>query len=580
MRKRKLAFSSLGFENSKSLNHMRKSIRRIHLLGAVVIGFFLVGQSHAQSDPTGKKAITQTFAITNATIYTDPDASGEKSTLLIKNGILTGIGPNLVIPAEAYRIEADSLFVYPGFIAAASRIGVSKPEEPEKPADFISSNPPDELAGITPWRSVVDHYDGNSSAINDLRNNGFTLVHALPEGGMISGKGSLMLLGSPTSSNLFREEVSLAASLKGASRMYPATAVGAMAKFRDVYKNSAIAISHQSIFTSSPGVQRPSKNPTYEAMKDVVTGKIPVFFEVKDNLEIRRAISLQEELGFQLVLFGLEEYDDVIDLLQSSQAGVVLKLQIPEDKSIKNQKEDVSESIQKHYDRVKASYDQVIAQAGKLAAAGVPFAFSLVDTKPSDLSKALHKLIESGLEKKDALAALTTHPAKLMGIQQFTGTLEKGKFANLILSTGPLFEKESQIHQVMVDGQLFDIEKKEKPSKTDPEAASIAIGSWNYTAETPAGSSSGILTIEKQGASLIGEISYDDPANTGRKVTSSISDISVSGKTLNLIFEVNAQGTVIPVKVSGDISGNKLEGQMNLSEFGSFPINATRDPNE
>jgi len=295
-------------------------------------------------------------------------------------------------------------------------------------------------------------------------------------------------------------------------------------------------------------------------------------------LEVRRAISLQKELGFKLVVYGLEQYDKVIDLLKSSGTGVILKLDTPADKAIKNQKNDEDEAVQAQYDRVKESYDRTIAQAGKLAEAGVPFAFSTIDAKPSDAMKSLRAMIEAGLTESAAMAALTTNAASMIGMNRIAGTVEQGKLANLVITTGPIFSEDSQIKHVVADGSIFDYEIKTKMKNGNGEATVEVAGTWDYTSETPAGSSGGKLTIEKDGDDYSGTITYDDPSGNGT-ATSPISDVSISGSQLSFSFEVSAGGMAISVSVSGEISGNSMDGSMNIAQFGSFPMSATRNPN-
>lgn len=557
---------------------MKKPLWKTGLLGLCAWGLFGSGALLAQSDPTGQKPITQTYAFTNATVHASPGSEGQKATIVVKDGVIISVGSGVTIPAAAKVIAGDSLYIYPGFIDAASQAGITKPEDPERPSDFVSSNPPDEIAGITPWRSATDQFDISSSQVDDLRKAGFTMAHVLPDGGMIAGKGAIMVLGTKGSTNLIKANTALAASLNGSRGMYPGTTVGVMAKFRDVYKNTNLTQDRIATFTSNSGVTRPEINQTYSAMTEVVNGQIPVFFEVENDLEVRRAISLQKELGFKLVVYGLEQYDEVIDLLKSSGAGVILKLETPDDKAIKNQKDDVDEAIQDQYDRVKESYDRTIAQAGILGEAGVAFAFSTIDAKPSDAMKSVRAMIEAGLSESAAMAALTTNAASMIGMNRIAGTVEQGKLANLVITTGPIFSEDSQIKHVVADGNIFDYEIKTKKKNGNGEATVEVAGTWDYTSETPAGSSGGKLTIEKDGDDYSGTITYDDPSGNGT-ATSPISDVSISGSQLSFSFEVSAGGMAISVSVSGEISGNSMDGSMNIAQFGSFPISATRNPN-
>ncbi|MFC5623468.1 amidohydrolase family protein [Algoriphagus winogradskyi] len=559
---------------------MKKPLLYAGVFCFMVSGLLSSTLALAQSDPTGKKPITDTYAITNATVFTSPGQAGMKATVLIKGGLIQGVGSNLALPKEAKTIPGDSLFIYPGFIAGASDVGITRPKDPDKPDDFVSSNPPDEIAGITPWRSAVDQFSGKDSKIDDFRKVGFTVAQIVPEGGMIPGKAAIVLLGSENSTNLLMENTALAASFRGSRGMYPGTAVGVMAKFREIYDNTKLTSERSQKYNTVAGLKRPEITPTYSAMQEVTTGQIPVMFTTSSELEIRRAISLQKEKGFKLVLTGLEDYEGVLDVIKSSGVAVLIKLEIPDDKAVKAMKDDASEEVKTLNARVKKAYDDAIAQASKLEEAGIPFAFSTVGVKSGDIMKALQKMIESGLSEKAALAALTTNPASILGLAKVAGSIEKGKMANLILSTDSLFTEDAQFKHVIVDGIIYDYETKAKKKASQDSKGDGVVkieGNWEYTSESPAGSSGGNLVIKKDGADYSGTITYDDPSGAGT-ATSDIKNVVLDGSNLSFSFDVSASGMDITVDVSGEVSEGSYDASMTVGEFGSFPFKGTLTP--
>jgi hypothetical protein len=302
-----------------------------------------------------------------------------------------------------------------------------------------------------------------------------------------------------------------------------------------------------------------------------------VIFNASTDLEVRRAIALQKELGFKLILTGLENYETVIDLIKTSGTPVLIKLQVPDDKAIKAQKaEGVTEDTKAQYERVKEAYDKAIKQASLLEKAGIPFGFSTVDAKPGDAHKALQTMIKNGLSEKAALAALTTNPASILGISRVAGTIEKGKMANFVISTDSIFKEDAQIKHVVADGYIFNYEVKKKAAengKTENGGAASIEGVWEYTSETPAGSSGGDITIRKEGDGYAGTISYDDPSGSG-KVTAPIKNVSVNGKTLSFEFDVAAGGMNLTVTIAGEVSGTSMEGTLSVAQMGSFPLTA------
>lgn len=573
-----MAFVSF-LTKQKTNSRMRKLFLKSSLLGGLAM-VFLTQSVLAQSDPTGKRKVTTTFAITNATVTTAPGQAGTKATVLFKDGVILGVGAGISLPKEAKIIPGDSLFIYPGFIDGSGSMGVTRPKDPERPKDFVSSNPPDELAGITPWRSAVDQFSSTGNQVEDWRKAGFTISQVLPEGGMLPGKASIMLLGNGNSANLLQVNSGLAANFRGSRNMYPATLAGVMAKFRDIYQNTVLTLEHEKMYASSSGVKRPQTSPTQAAMSAVVQKQIPVIFSASSDLEIRRALALQKEFGFKLVLFGLENYETVIDLLKSSGTPVLIKLQVPDDKAVKSQKsEGVTDATKAQYDRVKESYEKALKQAALLEKAGIPFAFSTADAKPGDAMKTLQTLIKNGLSEKAALAALTTNPASILGISRIAGTIEKGKMANLVVSTDSIFSEDAQIKHVVVDGNIFDYEVKKKAAKEETKSNGASgnpvEGVWEYTSETPAGSSGGEIVLKRENGVLGGTISYDDPAGSG-KITSPIKNASINGKSLSFEFAVAAGGMSLNVTVTGEINGKSMEGSLSVPQMGSFPVKATR----
>jgi imidazolonepropionase-like amidohydrolase len=171
---------------------MKKQFLKAGVLGLLLAGL-LTQNTWGQSDPTGQRRVTSTYAITNATVFASPGQQGTKATVLFRDGVILGIGSNLVLPKEAQVIPGDSLYIYPGFIDGAGTAGITKPKDPERPKDFASSNPPDEIAGITPWRSAVDQFSPSASQVEDWRKAGFTVSQILPDGGMIPGKAAIMV---------------------------------------------------------------------------------------------------------------------------------------------------------------------------------------------------------------------------------------------------------------------------------------------------------------------------------------------------------------------------------------------------
>ncbi|AGA79828.1 amidohydrolase, imidazolonepropionase [Echinicola vietnamensis DSM 17526] len=546
------------------------------MLLVVMICFLDTPLAIGQSDQTGQRRVTGTYVITNATVITQPGKWLTSTSIVIKDGLITDIGQNVTIPVEAKTISGDSLFVYAGFIDLGSEAGVKRPEEAEKPEHYDPSNPPNEVAGITPERSVLDYWDVSDGSIAEWRKAGFTIAQLLPKGEMLPGKTALVVFGDTKSTNVLQESTGLFAQFETVRGVYPGTTLGLMAKYRELYKNAELKNQHAKLFTSNGnGISRPEKDKSLEAFYPVINKQVPVVFEANEELEIRRVLKLQEELGFDLVLMDLEEGSNLSSELLAANAHVALSLSLPDDKAKEADLEEATEEAKEAHKRVVEEYDVALSQAGKFEEAGVKFGISTNQVKKDEVLKNLRLMIDNGLSEEGALAALTTHPAAILGISSFAGTIEQGKLANLVLTTDSLFSEESKINYVMADGYLYeyDISKSNKVAG-DP---TDLVGEWKYTAETPGGTSAGEIRFKESSGNLAGEIDVDDP-NGGGTVTRPLENISFDGKKLSFTFSIQVQGQKLTVQSKGKVEGDDFNGTISIRDMGEFSLTAKKTP--
>ena len=115
--------------------------------------------------------------------------------------------------------------------------------------------------------------------------------------------------------------------------------------------------------------------------------------------------------------------------------------------------------------------EQAPSVPGLLAKAGVKFAFYSdgVDTA-IDLKKAIKKAVDAGLTRSDAIRALTLTPAEFYGVADRTGSIAKGKIANLVIMKGEAFDDKTTIEYLFVDGMQY------RPSHESQQAAPGGAG--------------------------------------------------------------------------------------------------------
>ena len=556
---------------------------------------FLVGVMPLIGLAQDLKPVTNKYAIKNATIVQAPGKTIQNGTILIENGIIKAVGTNVSIPADAWVVDADSMFVYSGFISGLSNIGVEKPKEKEEKDDRkLTGNPTYERAGITPGNSAREMLKPTDKSVEDFRKLGFTASHSVPHEGMLPGTGSIILLGGQDGESVVvKDQASMFSQLSGASGVYPNTVIGVMAKYRDLYRKASQASEYENKYNSNPnGMERPATDATLQALYPVVSKQMTVAFRAEGVKDIMRVKALQKDLGFNMVLAEVKQGWDAISTIKSTGAPVFLSLDLPEWKEEEEKKkDDEEEEVDDTEDEKKPTESELeekalqerqntmiknyYTQAGKFRNSGVKFGFSTMDVKSKDFKETLLKIIENGLSHDQALAALTTEPASILGVSNQMGTIEAGKMANLVVSDTAYFTKDSNVRFVFVDGVKYEYEaKKKKKKKSNGGEAVDAAGVWNYTTETPQGNGSGVITIKGTPGDYSGTITVSFNGSTN-----DIENVVVDGNNVSFSFKLN-MGEEITVDISMDIDGDTFEGTLSVAAFGSFPMEGSREPNK
>lgn len=537
------------------------------------------------------KPVTNKYAIKNATIVQAPGKTIQNGTILIENGIIKAVGSNVSIPVDAWVVDADSMFVYAGFISGLSNIGVDKPKEKDQNDDRrLTGNPSYERAGITPGNSARGMLKSDEKSIEDFRKLGFTSSHSVPHDGMLPGTGSIILLGGKDSESMVvKDQTSMFSQLSGADGVYPNTVIGVMAKYRDLYRKASQARDYESKYNSDPnGMERPATDATLQALYPVVSKQMTVAFKAESVKDIMRVIALQRDLGFKMMLAEIKQGWDAIPAIKATGAPVFLSLDLPEWKeeekkeeekgeekkeNEKEEKEPTVEELEEKalQERQNAMIKNYYTQAGKFRSNGVKFGFSTMEVKSKDFKTNLLKIIENGLSQDQVLAALTTEPASILGVSNLMGTIETGKMANLVVSDTAYFTKDANVRYVFVDGIKYEYEAKKKKKKSGGEAVNPS-GSWNYTTETPQGNGSGVIKIEGTPGDYSGTISVSFNGSTN-----DIENLVVDGNNVTFSFKIN-MGEEVTVDISMNIDGDTFEGTLSVAAFGSFPMEGSKEP--
>ena len=562
-----------------------------------LISFTLSSQS------SNEYRVTDSYVLENVLVVSKPGDKPIKQSILIQNGLIIDIGNSISIPPDAEIIKIDSFYVYAGFINPMSHIGIPTSEKKEeRPKIKDPGNPPNDLAGIQPELSVVEMIAVKDKSIVSWRKAGFTTAHVVPKGKMFPGQGAIInLAGKTPDAMLLKSNVSMYSQLAGARRMYPGTIIGVLAKWKEMYHQAEYAQQHEQLYAAKPkGMERPNYDRSLKALYPVINLQQAVYFKAEKTLDISRVMTLQKELGFNIVLTEMKQAWPNLERIMALNAPVLLSMDIPsmEEKpkdddakpgdaekakdddakpvDTEKAKDDDAKPVDAEKEALKVRKQESAAmyqkQAGLFEASGVDFGFSFLNAKSTDVHKNIRIMIDQGLSEAGALAALTTTPAEILGISHLCGTIEKGKIANLVVSDKPYFDKEAQLKYVFVDGSPFKLKTKKKKKKSGKGDADGAIGKWSYEIETPGGTRTGYIIIKKTEGSFTSSISSQDAPDDFLEAD----DVEIDGNEVSFNFTRNFDGRSMTFEMDFSIAEDTLDGTISNPMFGAIPMTGSK----
>ncbi len=419
------------------------------------------------------------FAISNARIVTMAGPPIEKGTVVFRNGVIEAVGKDVHVPGDARVVDGTGLTVYPGIIDALSEVGLdetrpetpmasSAPGTPGTPVSRTSVAPqqaesPDERQGLTPYRRAVEVLNPASRGIESARAAGITTALVAPRGRIFAGLSSLFNLsggdiGRMVVKTTVAFHINMAAGA-GFGRGYPASLMGVIAFIKQTLLDAGQYGAAWDIYSANPGVARPEYSRPLETLRPLITRESPVIFPADNPTEIRRVMELADSFKLNLILSGAAEAGSMASILGERKIPILLSVKYPE--KDRDADPEIKEELGALRRRVEAP-----ANAAGLAKAGVKFAFQSRDMKnPRDFIRNIGKAIDAGLDKETALRSLTLVPAEIFGVADRLGSIEKNKTANLIVTTGDIFDAKTKVKFTFVDGRMFEITEPVEPPR-------------------------------------------------------------------------------------------------------------------
>lgn len=404
--------------------------------------FSLFAQDYFPSN-TGVIANNSNYtAFTNVTIYVSPTEIIENGTLLIKEGKVVDVGKSVNIPKNTTKINLTGKTIYPSFIDIYTTFGVKKPKRggngpqygPNRSGFYWNDH-------VMPEQDVMASFAYDAKTASEMHKLGFGVVNTHMPDGIVRGTGALIALNNNADNSMrvvdgeTSQHLSFSKSVRS-RQSYPSSIMGSMALLRQMY-NDAKWYADGNVDTKDLSLEALNAN------KNLLQ-----IFEAGSRANLMRADKVGDAFNIQYTIVGGGDEYERINEVKNTNATVILPINFQLAYDVDNPFLASTLSLSD-----MRSWNQEPHNPRLLAENGIRFALTTHGLKsPKSFKSNLMKAIESGLSKEYALEALTTIPAGLLGKSDVLGTLNKGSYANFLITSGDVFDKKTKLFENWVQG--------------------------------------------------------------------------------------------------------------------------------
>ena len=375
-------------------------------------------------------------AIEGAVVHARPGEVVKDATVVVRDGTIAAVGEGAEVPEGARRIDAGGKVVTAGFVEASTRLGLVEVIAVEATNEGVFNGEESDDVVHAAYR-VTDGYNPRSMAIPIARTGGVTSVVATPAGALVSGTSAWMTLAQGTAeTNTVLPAAAMVATL-GEGSLDAASGSRGMAveRLRELLDDARTYASRRGAYERGRSREMAAERLDLEALVPVVRGELPLVVRADRASDVRAALAVAEEFGLDLVIEGGTEAWLAADALAEAGVPVIL---------------DPLDNLPSSFDRIHVRDDlpAVLAEAGVEVAISSRGNFSAART----LGQRAGNAIARGMSREAALAAVTTVPAAIFGVQD-RGRVAPGQRADLVVWSGDPFELSSTAERVLIGGE-------------------------------------------------------------------------------------------------------------------------------
>ncbi len=478
------------------------------------------------------------YAFTNATIVKDAQTTLQNATLVIRQGKIEAIGANITLPKDAVVVDCKGKYIYPSFIDMYSDYG-APPAAPRTfgggfggPSQMLSNT-----KGAYGWNQAIKPevdisglFAVNETRAKELRGLGFGTVLTHQQDGIARGTGAVVTLANEKENKvILKEKASANYSFdKGSSTQdFPGSLMGSISLLRQTYLDGQW-------YKTKPANE--GTNLSLQAWND--NQSLLQIFESNDKWNDLRADKVGDEFGVQYVIkAGGNEYQRINEV-KATNATFIVPLNFPQAMDV----EDPTDARFVSLSDLK-NWELAPANPGIMEKAGINFALTLSGLRESGTFLSnLRKAIQNGLSEQKALDALTKTPATLLNMYDKVGSLDAGKIANFLITSGPVFGERTTIFQNWIQGNKYTV--KEDGWKDIRGQYTLTINNIAYK-----------LNVRGEPGKFTTTIIDSDTTRA---------DLSMQDKLVRLNFTFKKDSTA-PTRLSGVMGDNNWSGTGQLA---------------
>jgi imidazolonepropionase-like amidohydrolase len=403
-------------------------------------GLALVLALSGLSSPSG-----EVIAIRGGRIFMGTPGILDHGVIIIRDGIIQEIGPDAAIPPDARVIEAPRSFIVPGFIDTGTNLGTVEIETVERDDDEPSSP-------VNPQLRALDAFNPGNRWLPEAWTSGITSILVRPSrGSLLSGQSAFIrLVGTPDLDALAVKPVaavhgSLGDVLKPRSKQnqaYPYTRMGAAALLRQTLADAKHDLDPA---VRAQGGTKAVIQPAVAALAPVVRGELPLVITANRMDDILTALRIGQESGIRIIIEGGAHAWRIKDRLAALKVPVLL-----------GPKNDLGLTVETGGARHE--------NAALLQEAGVKIAFQTGGLQDlGSLLPTVQAAVRYGLAPEAALRALTINAAEIFGVDDRLGSLEKGKYADIVIFDNDPILATARVQTVIVKGKVVAGAKEREP---------------------------------------------------------------------------------------------------------------------